>query len=100
MLYDRWRQIARTHPREIALRDLASNRQWTFHELDLAAGPSQGNGQKFAFPTGSSAEFVLGVLRGWRAGQIVCPVEADQKAPELPATLPPEIVHLKTTSGT
>src|SRR6185437_7465288 len=100
MLYERWRQIARAHPREIALRDLTSNRQWTFHELEIAAKPSQGNGQKFAFPTGSSADFVLEVLRAWRARKIVCPVETDQKRPELTANLPPEIVHLKMTSGT
>jgi long-chain acyl-CoA synthetase len=100
MLYERWRQIARAGSNAIALRDLASERQWTFNELALAteqAGPAGGQG---AFPQGISAEFILSVLRAWRNGQIVCPVELDQAPPEIAPGLPPEIVHLKTTSAT
>lgn len=100
MLYQRWRQIARSCPAEIALRDLPSGRQWTFHELEIAADAPREDTQKIAFPTGLAAEFILDVLRAWRAGTIVCPVEADQRKPEIPPGLPPEIVHLKMTSGT
>jgi long-chain acyl-CoA synthetase len=100
MLYERWRQIARGNPGQIALRDLPSGRRWTFQELEMAADAPLDNGQAAAFPTGVSAEFVLAVLRGWRAGQLVCPVETDQRTPEIPPGLPPEIVHLKMTSGT
>src|SRR5262249_44373106 len=99
-LYERWRQIARSYPNEVALRDLPSQRQWTFRELEMAGeGPLSIDG-KIAFPTGLSAEFVLGVLRAWRAGKIVCPVEADQRVPEIGNGLPGEIIHLKITSGT
>jgi acyl-coenzyme A synthetase/AMP-(fatty) acid ligase len=100
MLYERWRQIARSCPNQIALRDLASNRQWTFHELEIAVDAPSDDTQKIAFPTGLSAEFVLDVLRAWRNGKIVCPVEADQRKPVIPPGLPPGIVHLKMTSGT
>jgi long-chain acyl-CoA synthetase len=100
MLYERWRQIARSYPGEIALRDLAFNRKWTFHELEMAAETSGSGGDKIAFPTGMSAEFVLSVLRAWRTKQVICPVEADQRAPDIKPGLPPEIVHLKMTSGT
>jgi len=80
MLYERWLQIARSSPRELALRDLVSNRRWTFHELEMAAESAGGEGGTAAFP--------------------VCPVEADQRPPELPGGLPAGIVHLKMTSGT
>src|SRR5215469_8250524 len=100
MLYERWRQIARSYSGEIALRDLASHRQWTFRELEIAAERSHAEEAKIAFPTGLSADFVLNVLRAWRLGQIVCPVEADQQTPEIGAGLPAEIAHLKMTSGT
>jgi long-chain acyl-CoA synthetase len=100
MLYERWRQIARSCPGEIALRDLPSNRQWTFRELEMAGEKARSETHKVAFPTGLSAEFVLSVLQAWRAERIVCPVEADQPVPEVAPGLPPEIAHLKMTSGT
>jgi acyl-CoA synthetase (AMP-forming)/AMP-acid ligase II len=100
MLYERWLQVARNSPREIALRDLPSNRQWTFQELERAAEMPGGEPGKMAFPTGLSSEFILSVLRAWRAKQIICPMESDQGTPEIKPGLPPEIVHLKITSGT
>lgn len=100
MLYEQWLNIARACPGEIALRDLPSGRQWTFHELEAVADAPSDKAQKIAFPTGLSAEFILSVLRAWRAGKIICPIEADQRAPEIPPGLPPAIVHLKMTSGT
>ncbi len=100
MLYERWREMARSYSGETALRDLTSGRQWTFQELDRATDAPGGEPGKIAFPTGLTAEFVLSVLRAWRAKQIICPVEADQRPPEIGTGLPPEIVHLKMTSGT
>jgi long-chain acyl-CoA synthetase len=100
MLYERWLQVARNSPREIALRDLPSNRQWTFQDLERATETPGSETATMAFPTGPSAEFILSVLRAWRAKQIICPMESDQRTPDIKPGLPPEIVHLKMTSGT
>ena len=100
MLYERWLQVARSFPREMALCDLTSNRQWTFQDLEQATDSPAGDSGKIAFPTGVSAEFVLTVLRAWRNGQLVCPMESDQHRAEIKPGLGPEIVHLKMTSGT
>jgi long-chain acyl-CoA synthetase len=100
MLYERWRQIARAWPAKVALRDLALQRQWTFRELEMEGEkPATGSGN-FAFPKGASADFVLDVIRAWRAKRIVCPLEMDQVPPEVAPGLPSEIAHLKMTSGT
>lgn len=83
----------------MALRDLASGRRWSFAELsaEIEARPKASG--PICHPGGHSADFVLGVLRAWRDGLVVCPLEAGQPAPTVPP--PPEtVVHLKTTSAT
>jgi acyl-CoA synthetase (AMP-forming)/AMP-acid ligase II len=100
MLYERWRQIARSSARHVALRDLSAGRCWTFADLAAqaeAAGPEAG---PVVFPQGMSVDFVLSVLRGWRDGRVVCPLEIGQAAPLLTGTLPEGVVHVKTTSAT
>ena len=98
MLYERWRQTAREHAAELALCDLASDRRFTFAELASTAEAGPSPTDPVAFPQGISAEFVLTVLRAWRHGQIVCPLEASQSPPAL-RELPPGCVHVKTTSA-
>ena len=98
MLYERWREIARDFSDEIALRDLPSARQWTFAQLESAAQEPESS-QPAIFPRGRSAEFVLSVLRAWRHGQVVCPLEGAQMPPDFPP-LPANIVHLKISSAT
>jgi acyl-CoA synthetase (AMP-forming)/AMP-acid ligase II len=100
MLYDRWREIARAESEKIALRDLASDRQWTFRELAQAAEQGTSSAGKFSFPRGISPEFIFNVLRAWRNEQIVCPLEHEQSPPEIAFGFSPEIVHLKMTSAT
>ncbi|HTD66504.1 MAG TPA: class I adenylate-forming enzyme family protein [Candidatus Limnocylindria bacterium] len=98
MLYDRWREIAREHSGEIALRDLPSTRQWTFAELDAAAQTRESE-EAVVYPRGNGAEFVISVLRAWRHGQITCPLEGNQALPAFPKP-PSHIAHLKMTSAT
>jgi acyl-CoA synthetase (AMP-forming)/AMP-acid ligase II len=100
MLYERWREIARAGRDEIALRDLAAGRQWTFRELALVTEQAGRRDSKFVFPQGSSSEFIFSVLDAWRSGQAVCPLESGQATPEFSQQLPDSVVHLKTTSAT
>lgn len=98
MLYDRWRQVAREFPHQLALRDLPTGRSWTFSQLDDAAqAPPRDTG--FIVVRGSAAEFVIDVLRAWRHNRVVCPLEPGQPLPVFPQP-PTEIVHLKCTSAT
>jgi len=99
MLYDRWRQIARERRAEIALRDEASNGQWTFTELAQVTENGLPDDPPVVYPHGISADFIFSVLRAWRYGRVVCPLETGQAAPAVPGP-PPNIVHLKTTSAT
>jgi long-chain acyl-CoA synthetase len=98
MLYDRWREIVRASPDEIALRDLPSARQWSFAELDTAAQTREAEGP-VVFSRGTTGEFILSTLRAWRHGQITCPLEGNQSLPAFPIPQSP-IVHLKSTSAT
>lgn len=95
MLYERWQKVVQERRNEIALRDLASGRCWTFSQLDREAeNPLPGN-PAMVYPQGNSPEFVIGVLRGWRARAVVCPLEAHHQPP---AVFPPapSCCHLKT----
>lgn len=96
MLYERWRQIARERGKETALHDFASGRHWTFAELAVAA-ESECVAGPVVFPQGR--EFIFTLLRAWRSGRVVCPLESGQTPPNF-ARLPLECVHLKITSAT
>lgn len=99
MLYDRWRAVVRARRHELALREVASGRRWTFDQLAAAAERLPGSGAPVAFPRGHDAEFILALLAAWRAGQTACPLEPDQAVPDLPP--PPDwCAHLKFTSAT
>jgi acyl-CoA synthetase (AMP-forming)/AMP-acid ligase II len=99
MLYDRWRQIAQERGKELALRDVASGREWHFAELARVAESGPAERQSLVYPRGHTVEFIFTILRAWRANAVVCPLEPDQGPPQVP--LPPApCVHLKTTSAT
>lgn len=100
MLYDRWLEIARARPDQIALQDLVHGRQWTFQALARAAGQALSAAGQVIFPQATDAEFVIEVLQGWRSGRIICPLEPEQPAPVIECAPPSGIVHLKTTSAT
>src|SRR5438552_860437 len=99
MLYDRWREIARRHSTGPALHDLSSGKRWTFAQLADEAERGASLREPVVFPQGRTADFVLEVLRGWRSGKIVCPLEESQTQPVF-AELPKNCAHLKTTSAT
>jgi acyl-CoA synthetase (AMP-forming)/AMP-acid ligase II len=99
MLYERWRQIADEFRAQPALIDWASSQQWTFEQLAQAAETAGDPGESIVFPEGLSVAFIVTVLRGWRLGAVVCPLERDQPRPIIDAGFPSGIVHLKTTSA-
>jgi acyl-coenzyme A synthetase/AMP-(fatty) acid ligase len=83
----------------LALRDLASGRCWTFGELHAAGEAHCGSDGEIIHPRGNSPEFLLTLLRAWRLGKVVCPLEPDQALPQVPRPRWP-CVHLKFTSAT
>jgi acyl-CoA synthetase (AMP-forming)/AMP-acid ligase II len=99
MLYDLWQQVARAHRDELALRDVASGRRWTFGQLAAAGEAFPAATGPVLYPRGHAARFIIEVLGAWRGGKVVCPLEPDAA---LPAISPPPAwcVHLKTTSAT
>jgi long-chain acyl-CoA synthetase len=99
MLYERWRDIASERVEEIALRDLASGKCWTFQQLRAAAESGLCEAGPIVCPRGHSPEFIFTLLRAWRSAQVVCPLEADQPRPQVPVP-PRPCVHLKSTSAT
>ena len=99
MLFERWREIAGERAGELALRDLASDKTWTFAELSAAAEARGYSSNKIVLAEGQGTEFVITVLSAWRRGKIVCPLEPGQPSPEHLGLLPKRIVHLKSTSA-
>jgi len=98
MLYQRWRQTAAARAGELALRDCASGRRWTFGQLSAQA-ERWAVPEGLVHPQGHGPEFVLTILAAWREQRVVWPLEAGQTPPSIPP-LPCPFPHLKTTSGT
>jgi long-chain acyl-CoA synthetase len=96
MLYERWQKVVREKRNEIALHDLASGQAWTFSELNVQSEGPLPNHSGITFPQGNNPQFVISVLRAWRFGAVVCPLEVQQSPPDVP--LPPSpCCHLKIT---
>src|SRR5262245_27780340 len=98
MLYERWKQIAREHRSEMALRDCSRGQEWTFGQLAAVAEKDKSDQQTITYPQGVSSDFIFSVLRSWREQKIICPLESGQDPPKVPMP-PPPIVHLKVTSA-
>ena len=96
MLYERWQKVVKEKRNEVAMRDLASGQSWTFSELNREGEAPLSDNGGVIFPQGNSPQFVITVLRAWRAQAVVCPLETQQQPPDLP--LPPKpCSHLKVT---
>lgn len=99
MLYERWREVVRDRTHEVALREPASERCWTFGQLDRQVENLVTGASELVCPQGNSADFVFAVLCGWRQGSVVCPLEPYDRPPSIP--LPPSRCrHLKTIAAT
>jgi long-chain acyl-CoA synthetase len=96
MLYERWQRVVEDKRDEIALRDLASGQSWTFSQLDGESEEPLPENPGIVFPQGNSPEFIFTVLRAWRSGVAICPLEIQQQVPAVPAPENP-CCHLKIT---
>lgn len=99
MLYERWGRIAVQFRDEIALRDLAGERLWTFGELHRLGETWPVPDAPVVYPQGNQPEFIFTLLAAWRRGKPACPLETEQTPPAIGA-LPAGCEHLKITSGT
>lgn len=99
MLYERWLCVARESATEIAVWDHALDRHWTFAQLAREADSLPAPSGPISFAEGVGWRFLTEVLRAWRAGAVLCPLEAGQPALQVPPP-PSPCAHLKTTSAT
>ena len=99
MLYERWQKVVQERQNEIALRDLASGRCWTFSQLNAESEIPLPGKPAMIHPQGNSPEFILSVLRAWRDGIVVCPLDAHHQPLALASVPPPKVLccHLKIT---
>jgi len=99
MLYERWREIARAHAYDVAVRDVAANESVTFSELAAEIERTPSPEAQILFPQGHNIDFIRTALVGWKHGRVVCPLEQGQPPPAI-GKLPLECAHLKLTSAT
>jgi long-chain acyl-CoA synthetase len=98
-LDSRWREIAGANSQRLAVHEAASGRSWTFGELERLADVDRlPSGQRIVYPSGRDVGFIRDLLRAWRAGMPVCPLEAGQAPPAFDPP-GPGIALLKLTSG-
>lgn len=98
-LYEHWRRTAQENRRELALLDVHSGKSWTFEALRREGEKPCDNADPIVFPHGHGPEFIISLLRSWREGRVLCPLETGQSPPAIPEP-PSHCVHLKLTSAT
>jgi acyl-coenzyme A synthetase/AMP-(fatty) acid ligase len=99
MLYEQWHSTVQARRNDLALRDAASGRRWTFAQLFAEGESWPALSEPIVCPRGQGPEFIFSLLSAWRTEKIVCPLEIGQSLAEI-APLPKNCVHLKWTSGT
>lgn len=99
MLEQRWRETVARWGNAVAVRDLATGETWTFARLAAVADAGAAPSGPMVFPSGNNVGFLLTVLRAWRAGRVLCPLEPGQAVPSV-APPPDGTALLKLTSGT
>jgi acyl-coenzyme A synthetase/AMP-(fatty) acid ligase len=97
-LYHQWLTVAAARGAEIALRDLASGREWSFAGLrDMAQqGPPS---PAVLHSTARGVGLVFDVLKTWRDGTVLLADDGSGMAAPPREVLGHEICHLKITSG-
>jgi len=99
MLYERWRQVAREHAKEMAVFDFSAGEKVTFADLADSIERSASLADAVVFPQGHGLDFVRTVVLAWKHGRVACPLEPGQPLPPI-GQLPEGCAHLKITSAT
>jgi long-chain acyl-CoA synthetase len=97
MLYPRWLETSRRLAARIAVID-ETGRSWTFAALAERVEAEPPTHSPVIARTGS-VEFFVAILRAWRDGQAVIPVERDAPEPLLHSPPPPGTKLVKHTPG-
>jgi acyl-coenzyme A synthetase/AMP-(fatty) acid ligase len=97
-LYQQWLTVAATRGGDIAIRELASRRDWSFAKLRELAEQAP-TAPPVLHTTAKGLALVIDVLRAWRAGSVLVPDDGSARVPPPRSLLEPEICHLKVTSG-
>ncbi len=92
----RWQETCGRFPDRTAI--IEGGRAWTFADLAVALA-HQPRADRPVIARGGAVDIALAVLRAWRDGQPVLPLEKDAADPGLPSAFPPETAHLKLTPG-
>ena len=99
MLEERWRDTVSRCGNAVAVRDLGTGHSWSFHDLAAAADAGSAPVAPRICPSGHDVGFLLSVLRAWRHGSLLIPLEPGQGPPSVPDP-PAGTALLKQTSGT
>ncbi|MDG2123287.1 MAG: AMP-binding protein, partial [Verrucomicrobiales bacterium] len=94
-LYERWLGTVERFREEMAVRDVCG-RVLTFGELAEAV-EGMGRASGAVLVRGGGVVFLIEVLRGWRDGVAVIPVDSGEI--EVAEGLPEWVAHVKVTSG-
>lgn len=98
MLYPRWLETSKRFAQQPALFDGATGEVWSFADLAArAAAAPRAEGPVVA--RSGSTEFFVSILRAWRDGQAVIPVERDAAEPLLHSAPPERTLLVKHTPG-
>lgn len=96
-LYHQWLTVAAVCGTEIALRELASGREWSFAQLQELGAQAPAS-PPVLHSTARGFALVIDVLRAWRDGAVLVPDDGSGMVPPR-AGFGREFCHLKVTSG-
>ncbi|OAI57816.1 hypothetical protein AYO49_01755 [Verrucomicrobiaceae bacterium SCGC AG-212-N21] len=102
MLFESWQRVLARNGDAVAWRDALTGEQRTFHDLQTQLGSLPGLPPRMLHAVSVKKgvlNFLTQTLRAWRDDAVLCPVEREEtRVPDV-ASLPPDIAHLKITSG-
>jgi long-chain acyl-CoA synthetase len=102
MLFEIWQQVLARHGDAVASRDALTGQSHSYQDLQRILDTLQALPPRTLHAVSVKdgvVHFVTQTLRAWRDDAVLCPVEREDVSVPNIAGLPPDIVHLKLTSG-